>query len=216
MGAWEAGILWGLVNNGNPDDFAYDVGTGISAGAINTAGLAGFAPEEGVESAQFLSDTWANITNPEIWRLWGDKTPIQGCLTERGCLDDSYALTFLQTVLAQFPDGYKRRVTLGAGNVDNGDFETFDQENTPFDELHYAALASGSIPGVFPPVQWRDMNLMDGGTIYDVNINSAVHQCLDLVEDESQIIIDVAICAPEKTVGFDTAKNAVKNFYRSQ
>ena len=89
-------------------------------------------------------------------------------------------------------------MTLGAGNVDNGDFETFDQVNTPFDELHYAALASGSIPGVFPPVQWRDMNLMDGGTIYDVNINSAVHQCLDLVEDESQIIIDVAICAPEK------------------
>ena len=67
MGAWEAGILWGLVNYGNLDDFAYDVGTGISAGAINTAGLAGFAPEEAAESAQFLSDTWANLNNPEIW-----------------------------------------------------------------------------------------------------------------------------------------------------
>ena len=107
-------------------------------------------------------------------------------------------------------------MTLGAGNVDNGDFETFDQVNTPFDELHYAALASGSIPGVFPPVQWRDMNLMDGGTIYDVNINSAVHQCLELVEDESQIIVDVAICAPEKVVGFETVKNAAKNYWRSQ
>ena len=51
MGAWEAGVLWGLVNNGDPNDFAYDVITGVSAGAINTAGLAGFAPEEAVESA---------------------------------------------------------------------------------------------------------------------------------------------------------------------
>jgi len=50
-GAWEAGILYGLVNYGDPTDFAYDVTTGISAGAINTAGLAGFAPEQGVESA---------------------------------------------------------------------------------------------------------------------------------------------------------------------
>ena len=44
-GAWEAGILYGLVNYGDPADFAYDVITGISAGAINTAGLAGFAPD---------------------------------------------------------------------------------------------------------------------------------------------------------------------------
>ena len=44
-GAWEAGIFWGLVNYGDPADFAYDVVTGISAGAINTAGLAGFAPD---------------------------------------------------------------------------------------------------------------------------------------------------------------------------
>ena len=50
-GAWEAGILWGLATYGNTADFEYDVTTGISAGAINTAGIAGFAPEEVMESA---------------------------------------------------------------------------------------------------------------------------------------------------------------------
>ena len=50
-GAWDAGILWGLVNNGNPTDFAYDVTTGVSTGAINTASIAGFAPEEAVKNA---------------------------------------------------------------------------------------------------------------------------------------------------------------------
>lgn len=41
-GAWEAGILWGLMNYGDPSNFEYDVISGISAGAINAAGLAGF------------------------------------------------------------------------------------------------------------------------------------------------------------------------------
>ena len=34
-GAWEMGVLWGFTHYGNPDDFRYDVVTGISAGSIN-------------------------------------------------------------------------------------------------------------------------------------------------------------------------------------
>ena len=40
-GAWEAGVLWGFTHYGNPADFAYDVVTGVSAGAINTIFFAG-------------------------------------------------------------------------------------------------------------------------------------------------------------------------------
>ena len=70
LGAWETGIIWGLVNNGNPEDFTYDVFSGVSIGSINSAILSAFAPEDAVESAQFLSDTWTKITNPQIWQLW--------------------------------------------------------------------------------------------------------------------------------------------------
>ena len=55
-GAWEAGVMWGLAHYGNPDDFHWDVLTGISAGSINTAGSAGFAPEEVIELTEFLAD----------------------------------------------------------------------------------------------------------------------------------------------------------------
>jgi hypothetical protein len=45
-GAWEAGVLWGLAHdNPNIKDFFYDVVTGVSAGAINTSALAGYAPD---------------------------------------------------------------------------------------------------------------------------------------------------------------------------
>ena len=41
-GAWEIGVLWGLLNYGDPDDFKYDVVSGISAGSINALGMAGY------------------------------------------------------------------------------------------------------------------------------------------------------------------------------
>ena len=67
-GAWEAGVLWGLAHySENKEDFFYEVTTGVSAGAINTAGLAGYAPEEIVELSEFLSDTWSGASNESIW-----------------------------------------------------------------------------------------------------------------------------------------------------
>jgi len=66
-GAWEIGVLWGLAHYGNPEDYYWDVSSGISAGAINTAGLAGWKPEEVLEMTQYLSDAWLNITNKDIY-----------------------------------------------------------------------------------------------------------------------------------------------------
>jgi len=38
-GAWETGILWGLMHYGNPEDFQWDVVSGVSAGAINSSAV---------------------------------------------------------------------------------------------------------------------------------------------------------------------------------
>ena len=44
-GSYEAGVLYGLVNN-DPDKtkYSYDVVTGVSAGSINTVAVSLFAP----------------------------------------------------------------------------------------------------------------------------------------------------------------------------
>ena len=39
------------------------------------------------------------------------------------------------------------------------------------------------------------MNLMDGGTVWNVNVNSAVRQCMDMGYDQSDIIVDVLVCS---------------------
>ena len=76
---------------------------------------------------------------------------MDGCLQEGGCLDDTPALNLFDQILQQFPDGYQRRVTIGAVDANTGDSVKFDQDNTAFADLHQRALASGSIPLIFPP-----------------------------------------------------------------
>ena len=57
-GAWETGVMWGLVNYGNSTDFTWDVVTGVSAGAINTAGIATWAPGTEKDMIEWLSNAW--------------------------------------------------------------------------------------------------------------------------------------------------------------
>jgi len=57
-GAWEAGVIWGLMHSDQAKDFRYDVVAGVSAGAINTSVISMFTPNDGVAMSEFLSDTW--------------------------------------------------------------------------------------------------------------------------------------------------------------
>lgn len=36
--------------------------------------------------------------------------------------------------------------------------------------------------------------LMDGGTVWNVNPTSAIQQCLEIVENEEDIILDILLC----------------------
>ena len=62
--------MWGLLHYGEPADFAWDIITGVSAGAINTAATSVFATGDEVNMTEFLSDCWANLTSPDIWVNW--------------------------------------------------------------------------------------------------------------------------------------------------
>jgi len=98
-GAWEVGVMWGLAHYGNPADFYWDVISGISAGAINTAGTAGWAPEEVLEMTEYLSDAWNGLFSADIWSL----RPLPGALNvfnEESLLDDSAALETIREIMS--------------------------------------------------------------------------------------------------------------------
>ncbi len=57
---------------------------------------------------------------------------------------------------------------------------------------------------------------MDGGTIYNVDVTSAIEQCREVVDDDADIIVDIAICDNyELSTKTKKNKTALFNYFRS-
>jgi len=58
-GAYQAGAIWGMLHAADDlSKYKYDVVSGVSAGTINGAAFATYAPGEEIEAAEVLSNTW--------------------------------------------------------------------------------------------------------------------------------------------------------------
>jgi predicted acylesterase/phospholipase RssA len=172
-GVWESGVIWGLVHYGDPTDYKWDVVSGVSAGAINSAGIALWELGTEVEMSEWLSTTYEYITTEDIWTMQPGG-PVYNLFNGPSLADDTPALNTITQIVNSRPEGIKRPFVTSAVNVETGDYETFTEENVTVDELPKAALASGSIPVIFPPMHLHGMILMDGGTVWNANVNTAV------------------------------------------
>ena len=213
-GAWEAGVVWGLTHYGNPEDFKWNIITGVSAGGINTAATTVWNVGDEVKMAEFLSDAWANLTTQNIWVNWPGG-PVAGLLTKQGIFDTSPAIEFFTNLLGPFGTFSDRQFAIASANVDTGDYEIFTQDNIAFEDIATIAMASGSIPTVFPNQHYKGMNLMDGGTIWDVNVDSAVNACLNMGYSQEDIIIDTLVCSYTEMPTETDVGNTVNNFAQS-
>ena len=104
-GAWETGVIYGLLHNGNEADFAYDVVTGVSAGAINTMATAGYAPGQEKAMSEWMTDLWKNLKTEDVWVDW-PLGKVSGITIMGGAVDNSPLLNFLESTLTTFKDGY--------------------------------------------------------------------------------------------------------------
>ena len=69
-GAWEAGVIWGLLHYGDPREFQWDVVSGVSAGCINAAGVALWEKGKEVEMSQWMEDLWTKVITKNIYQSW--------------------------------------------------------------------------------------------------------------------------------------------------
>ena len=75
---------------------------------------------------------------------------------------------------------YEKMITLTSTEVNSGVYTEFNQTNLNYRDLPEAAFASASIPFIFPQHVWKGKGVfMDGGTVYNINIESAIHQCVN-------------------------------------
>jgi len=58
---------------------------------------------------------------------------------------------------------------------------------------------------------------MDGGTVYNTNLVSAVQRCKEVVgDDESKIILDIVVCSANSLEEWTDKKNTLGNYLRFQ
>jgi len=71
---------------------------------------------------------------------------------------------------------FHRKLTVASANVNTGAYTLFDEKDP---EIVKAILSSASIPFIFPHQHWDDRGLvmMDGGTVWGINLVSAVQRC---------------------------------------
>jgi len=143
-----------------------------------------YAVGDEVHATEVGSDLWNNLHTSDVWQDWF-LTPLDGLLTKPGMVDNSPLLAFLQNMLEPY-DTFGRRITVGTVDINDGSFHRFNQTNTDFHDMAKAAFSSASIPTVFPPYSWEGKGLfVDGSTATNINVEDAISQCKDLVDDES-------------------------------
>lgn len=220
IGSYEAGVLWGLVNNGKEGDYAWDVVSGVSAGAINAFGVSLFHTGDEIEMVQWLSDTWAGLQDSDVYVDWRGGI-LAGLTMHDGIYDDDALQAMLQHFYDEFGGPY-RKVTVSAVDVNTAAYVPFGND-TPASDWAQAVRSSASIPGVFPPQHMEDKILMDGGTVWNTNLISAIDHCMELVGDESKITLDIAVCGSyylndmdddKKAIGNLMRKNEIKDYYK--
>ncbi len=201
LGSYQAGVFEALAACGNPPHWV----AGISIGAINAALIAGNPPERRVErlhafwdlvtsgvTASFpvLSDSVRGLFNEAAaaWTMaagvkgffkplfppplpwfngpiaWYDTAPLKATLEELVDFD-----------LINHADGI--RLSVGAVNVETGNFKYFDSHHDTIRAEHI--MASGALPPGFPPIEIDGEWWWDGGLVSNTP--------LDYVLDEERL-----------------------------
>ena len=202
--------------------------SGISGGAINTCAISVWAKEDGLAMSEWLSSTWNDVLRThDVWNWWPGGI-IAGLTTKPSLMDDTALTEFITTILGEFKDGVKRYSMVGSVDANTADYRSWRLDEIPKESqlslVPKACVSSASLPGLFIPTQYEGGVYVDGGTAMGLDAMSAVEKCLELVDDDSKITLDIMLLdrfalPPTELDDGDTLKNlvrmhSVKHYYK--
>lgn len=202
-GAYEAAVYVGLVNVLPPEEVAYDVVVGVSAGSLNTLGLSAYNRLDVVGASDFIFALWNSIPNYKAFGMWPGGV-LDGIFFRKGIFDIKPGIKW---VSENFGDKtVKRKVSFATVDANAADYVVYDYNATytqPSDIIQ-SAFASSTMPAVFSQVIRDGKSLIDGGVIWNLDVPSAVRRCKEIVDDEKDIIIDLVLCGDSKIKNVDS------------
>ena len=187
FGTYETGVVWGLLHYGDADLYRWDVMTGVSAGSINAGMMSVWPKGKEVEMSENLSWMCTQTTPDDTMAPWPGLLPgpVEGLLHHKGLYDESPMTDYLNEYFNDPQYGFKgieKKVVISAVDVESGLYTPFD-ETEGLENLGTIIRASASIPFAFEPTHYKDHWYMDGGTVWNLNLENAVDKCVDMGYD---------------------------------
>lgn len=163
LGAVQVGMLKALVRSKARPHLV----VGASVGAINGAYFAGKPDARGVAA---LEKIWLGIRQEDVFPVTL-RSGVAVLVGHRNYLVDPSSLESLIAKLLPFQNLQDAALPcyVVATDIYNGHEVCFSEG-----DAHKAVLASASIPAVFPPVQYGERYLVDGGVANNTPISTAV------------------------------------------
>jgi predicted acylesterase/phospholipase RssA len=193
-GAYEAGAMWGMYNTiADKTKLQYDVVTGVSAGSINTMLVAMYGKGEEEAMLKDMSTRWASLKQDDLYVQWSPLGMVTGIASETGVLNTAPLGDYFNNFIELHNYEFKRQFAMSVVDVNTGTYRVWDE--TISKDIVKVVLSSSAIPFVFPNQKWDDGSvMMDGGTVWNTNIISAIQKCRAHVDDDSQINVDIITC----------------------
>ena len=114
----------------NGSDMEYDVLSGISVGAINSAAFSLFPKGQEKEASDFLKDIWINMKTENVYADWPGFEPYQALYNQSSLFDSSPLHKYLETILEKHNNTLYRKMLTAAVDVETAQFVVTD-----FDDL---------------------------------------------------------------------------------
>ena len=192
-GPYQAAVFRGLVNNLPEEEVTYDVLVGVSAGALNSLALSPFEPHQVHEAANFAYALWNTIPQYDAYGFWPGGV-VDGIFNRKGVLDISPGMEWVREQFQNYT--VNRKVTFTSTDANTGAYNPVDYNATGTQPEGYieAVFASCIIPFAFGQIQIGDKSLIDGGCKWKLDVISAIRRCREVVDDDSDIIVDLVIC----------------------
>ena len=164
LGAVQVGMLHALYERG----IAPELVVGTSAGAINASYIASHAPT--VDTTRELIELWTGLSTLDVFPF----RPVRATLALTGLRSYLVSSRNLRELIEEhLPIGRLEEadIPLVVIATDLGSGEELELRRGPAVD---AVLASAAIPGVFPPVRWKERLLVDGGVSNNTPLMPAV------------------------------------------
>mmetsp|Transcript_17536 Transcript_17536/g.29580 ORF Transcript_17536/g.29580 Transcript_17536/m.29580 type:complete len:266 (+) Transcript_17536:329-1126(+) len=161
----------------------------------------------------FLTEQWQKLTKKDVYERWWPFGIFTGVNRHSGVFNSNPLSNFLNGIFEEFGYTIKRKFVVSCVDVNSGAYVLFNETT---EDPAKAIVSSASIPFVFPSQRFEDSNVvcMDGGTVWNTNLVSAVERCREQVDEDSQITLDIIICDQKSMKEWGDKRSALANYLR--